>query len=181
MQLETKRLLIRPWQKEDHEPFAGFNADAAVRQFYYPALLTRAQSDEIIEQCMQHLSEHGFGFLALERKSDRELVGGAGLSWTNDVPGGPRVELGWILGEPYWRQGFASEASIAWFDHAWSIGLDEIVGYTSAINTPSRALMTSLGMIHNPADDFADPTVPTDNVLSPHVLFTIERPKCELT
>ena len=176
MRVKTERLLIRPWQEEDREPFAQINADLAVRRYYYPAILTRAQSDEVIEQCMGHLNTHGFAFLALERCHDQKLIGGAGLSWTNDVPDGPRVEIGWILGSHYWRQGYASEASRAWLSHAWSNGLQQVVGYTSAINAPSRALMASLGMSHDPADDFADPTVPPDNPLSPHVLFTIQKP-----
>lgn len=176
MHFETERLLIRPWREDDREPFAHFNADAAVRRYYYPAILTRTQSDEVIDQCMAHLNAHGFAFLALERRHDQKLIGGAGLSWTNDIPGEPRVEIGWILGAPYWRHGFAKEASRAWLSHAWANGLPEIVGYTSAINAPSRALMTSLGMSHDPADGFADPTVPPDNPLSPHVLFTIHRP-----
>lgn len=176
MRLETDRLLIRPWREDDCEPFAQINADVAVRKYYYPALLKRAQSDEIIDECMEHLSAHGFAFLALERRQNKKLIGGAGLSWTNDIPGGPRVEIGWILGSSFWRQGFAREASHAWLAHAWKTGLQEVVGYTSAINTPSRALLTSLGMAHDPTNDFADPAVPTDNVLSPHVLFTMMRP-----
>lgn len=176
MRLETDRLIIRPWQDDDREPFAQINADAAVRRYYYPAILTRAQSDEVIEHCTEHLATHGFAFLALERQQDQKLIGGAGLSWTNDIPGGPRVEIGWILGFPYWRQGYANEASRAWLSHAWSIGQQEVIGSTSAINTPSRALMQSLGMSHDSADDFADPTVPPDNSLSPHVLFTIQKP-----
>jgi len=176
MRLETDQLLIRPWRKDDREPFAKINADAAVRRYYYPAILTRAESDEVIDQCTEHLNAHGFAFLALERRNDRKLIGGAGLSMTNDIPGGPRVEIGWILGSSYWRQGYAKEASRAWLSHAWAKGLPEIVGYTSASNAPSRALMKSLGMSHDAADDFADPTVPPDNPLSPHVLFTIQRP-----
>jgi hypothetical protein len=43
-ELATPRLRLRRWRTEDREPFAAMNADARVRQFY-PALLTRAESD----------------------------------------------------------------------------------------------------------------------------------------
>ncbi len=176
MRLETDRLTIRPWQTADLPVFAEINADPEVRRFYYPAVLTRAQSDAVVEQCTQHLHDHGFAFLALERRENKALIGGAGLSWTNDVPGGPAVEIGWILGRAFWRQGYAREASLTWFTHGWSIGLDKIVGYTSEINHPSRRLMTALGMLHDPASDFPDPTVPGGNPLRPHVLHRIFNP-----
>ena len=176
MLLETDRLTIRPWQTQDLPAFAEINADPEVRRYYYPAILTRAQSDAIVDECMKHLDDHGFAFLAVERRSDKTLIGGAGLSWTNDVPRGPAVEIGWILGRAFWRQGYAREVSLAWFKHGWFIGLDEIVGYTSEINQPSRLLMKSLGMSYDPADDFPDPTVPDGNPLRSHVLYRLENP-----
>ncbi|WP_137152481.1 GNAT family N-acetyltransferase [Devosia sp. FKR38] len=177
MRLETNRLVIRPWTDRDCAPFASINADPEVRRYYYPALLDQAQSDAVIAQCMDHLDRQGFAFLALERRDDGALIGGAGLSITDDVPGGPAIEIGWILGRPFWRQGYASEASRAWFDWGWAHGMTEIVGYTSAINTPSRRAMESLGMRRTPADDFADVTVPEGNPLRPHVLYRITNPR----
>jgi RimJ/RimL family protein N-acetyltransferase len=177
VQLTTRRLTIRPWRREDIPAFARLNADPEVRRYYYPAVLTQAQSDKVVEQCTRHLNDHGFAFLAVERRSDGVFIGGAGLSWTSDLPGGPAVEIGWILERQFWRQGYASEVSRACLAHGWSIGLDQIVGYTSAINHPSRELMKALGMSRNPADDFLDPTVPPDNPLSPHVLYRIHNPQ----
>lgn len=171
MEIETDRLLIRPWEQKDLRAFAAMNADADVRRYYYPAILTRAQSDEVVEDCMRHLGEHGFAFLATVRKDDGALIGGTGLSWTSDVPGDPAIEIGWILGQPYWRQGYARETGKAWLAHARSLGITEVIGYTSAINSPSRAQMEALGMTRDPAEDFADPTVPAGNPLSPHVLY----------
>jgi len=176
MQIETDRLLIRPWTSRDLSAFAEINADPDVRRYFYLAILTRAQSDTVVDQCMKHFQEHGLGFLAVERKADGALVGGAGLSWTNDVPGAPTIEIGWILGRPFWRQGYARESGLAWFAHGWASGLDEIIGYTSEINQPSRAQMEALGMRRNPADEFADTTVPKGNPLRPHVLYRLKKP-----
>jgi RimJ/RimL family protein N-acetyltransferase len=176
MRLETPRMTIRPWQPSDLPAFAAMIADTEVRRYYHPSLLTRMESDAVMESCMQHLDRHGFAFLALERKEDRALIGGAGLSWTDIVPGEPAVEIGWILAYRFWRQRYAREASEAWLAHGWSLGLREIVGYTSEINLPSRALMEALGMRRDPADDFRDPTVPPDSPLSPHVLYRVGNP-----
>jgi RimJ/RimL family protein N-acetyltransferase len=171
---ETERLIVRPWGDGDLPSLAAINADPEVRRFYYPALLTRPESDEMARSCRRHLDEHGFGFAALERKEDGALVGGAGLSWTDIVPGGPAIEIGWILAHRFWRQGYAREASLAWLAQGAALGLGRIVGYTSAINLPSRALMEALGMRRDPAEDFDDPTVPPDSPLAPHVLYRVD-------
>jgi len=176
MRIETERLIIRDWEPRDAAAFAEINADPEVRRYYFPSVLTPGQSDDVIADCMAHNARHGFAFLAVERRSDCALVGGAGLSHTDELPTGPAVEIGWILGHQFWRQGFASEASHAWFDWAWTHGLNEIVGYTSAINTPSRRIMEALGMRRNPANDFEDLTVPQGNALRPHVLYRIAKP-----
>ncbi|MGE6784655.1 GNAT family N-acetyltransferase [Ensifer adhaerens] len=176
MQLETQRLRLRPWEERDIAPFAVANADPEVRRYYYPAILTRAETAAMIADCARHLADHGFGFLAVERKSDGALIGGLGLSRAGqEIPGGPHVEIGWILARPYWRQGYALEAASACLDHAWqTLGLGEVIGYTSRINHPSRVLMEKLGMRSDATEDFDDVTVPEGNPLRPHVLYRVK-------
>lgn len=175
MRIETPRLRLRPWEERDIARFARANADAEVRRYYFPDILTREETAAMIADCDRHLHTHGFGFLAVERKADGAFVGGLGLSRASDeIPGGPHVEIGWILDRRYWRQGYAFEAASACLDHAWSsLGLAEVIGYTSRINGPSRALMEKLGMRSDPAEDFDDATVPEGNPLRPHVLYRI--------
>ncbi|MDH0647534.1 GNAT family N-acetyltransferase [Pseudomonas sp. GD03858] len=178
MLIETPRLRLRPWQAQDVAPFAIANADPDVRRYYYPAILAADETAAMIAECEEHLQAHGFGFVAVERKADGQLVGGVGLSQAGDeIPGGPHVEIGWILAREHWRQGYAFEAASACLQYAWStLMLPEVIGYTSAINQPSRALMEKLGMRSDPAEDFADATVPLGNPLRPHVLYRIARP-----
>lgn len=178
MYIDTQRLILRPWAKQDLEAFAAINADPEVRRYYYPALLTQAETAQMIVECDSHLQEHGYGFLAVERKADGALVGGLGLSLAGDeIPGGPHVEIGWILGRCHWRQGYALEAARACLEHAWSrLGLRQVIGYTSVVNSPSRALMEKLGMRADPAENFCDTTVPEGNPLRPHVIYRIDRP-----
>ncbi|MGF6229346.1 RimJ/RimL family protein N-acetyltransferase [Inquilinus ginsengisoli] len=49
-----------------------------------------------------------------------------------------------------------------------------MIGYTSAINTPSRRAMERLGLA--PVADFEDVTVPPGDPLRLHVLYRIVRP-----
>ncbi|HEV7304896.1 GNAT family N-acetyltransferase [Ensifer sp.] len=178
MLIETERLRLRPWTERDIGPFAVANSDPEVRRYYYPALLTLNETAEMIADCDRHLVDNGFGFVAVERRHDGALVGGLGLSRTgDDIPGGPHIEIGWILARPFWRQGYALEAASACLAYGWTtLKLSEVIGYTSAINAPSRRLMERLGMRSEPAEDFEDTTVPEGNALRPHVLYRIRRP-----
>ena len=176
--LETSRLILRPWQDRDRAPFAAINANAEVRQYYYPSLLTAAETDELIDEANEQLTQEGFGFLAVERKADGALIGGAGLSRPGpEVPGNFRLEIGWILGRTYWRQGYATEVSHCWLDFAWQqLEAECLIGYTSSINLPSRQAMEKIGMVRVEDGDFDDVTVPPGHILRPHVLYRIDKP-----
>lgn len=101
MRIETERLRLRPWLERDAAPFAVINADPEVRRYYYPAILTPAETAGMIAECDAHLRRHGFAYVALERKVDAAVIGGLGLSIAgDDIPGGPHVEIGWTSGAP---------------------------------------------------------------------------------
>src|SRR5262249_52790796 len=112
-QLHTERLILRHWREADREPFARMNADPAVMEFF-PACLSRAESDAAVDWIEAHFRQHGFGLFAVELGSERAFVGFTGLS----VPGfeahfTPCVEIGWRLAAAHWGQGLATEAARA--------------------------------------------------------------------
>jgi RimJ/RimL family protein N-acetyltransferase len=47
--LRTDRLVLRRWRPSDKEPFARFNADPAVME-YFPSALDRPQSDAFADR-----------------------------------------------------------------------------------------------------------------------------------
>ncbi|MCB0996380.1 MAG: GNAT family N-acetyltransferase, partial [Acidimicrobiales bacterium] len=116
-----------------------------------------------------------------------EVVGGApcvgfvGLSVPGfDVPfgapSGEVVEIGWRLARDVWGCGYATEAAVACVAAAFgSLGLDEIVSFTSGGNARSRAVMERLGMQHDPAEDFDHPSLPVGHELRRHVLYRLRR------
>jgi RimJ/RimL family protein N-acetyltransferase len=178
MRLETERTVLRPWEDRDRAPFAAINADPEVRRFYYPAVLDQAETDDLIDQAIRDLARDGFGFMAVERREDGVLIGGAGLSRPEPatLQAWP-LEIGWILGRDFWGQGYAGEISQACFAHAWTaLEAPAVIGYTSAVNTPSRRAMVKSGMIEITDAAFEDNTVPVGHPLRPHVLYRIDRP-----
>jgi len=174
--LETPRLLLRRWTAADREPFAGMNADAEVMR-YFPATLSRTQSDAFADRIQAAFDADGFGLWALEVRGGEPFVGFTGI-WRlpESNPHAGKVEVGWRLARAAWGNGYTVEAArtaVAYgFDQA---GLDEIVSMTAVANAPSRAVMERLGMLHDPAEDFDHPEVPQDSPLCRHVLYRLRR------
>lgn len=170
-ELHTPRLILRTWHPEDAEPLAVMHADAEVMA-HFPAPLTRAQSDALMERCQSGLNERGWGLWAAQRRDTGDFVGLVGLN----VPGfalpfsaGPQppVEVAWRLARAHWGQGLATEAARAVM--AWGferLALSQIIAFTSLGNLRSQAVMARLGMTRG--GDFEHPLLPPGHVLRAH-------------
>jgi RimJ/RimL family protein N-acetyltransferase len=174
-ELKTARLLLRPWRGADLDVFAELNADPEVMR-YFPAALTRRESDEFAARARAHIAAHGWGLWAVEVVESGSFIGFVGLAEPRFAAHfTPAVEVGWRLHRAHWGAGYATEAARAAvafaFDH---LNLAEVVSFTSAINNRSRRVMERLGMTRDPSDDFDHPLV-DDPVLRPHVLYRLGR------
>jgi RimJ/RimL family protein N-acetyltransferase len=86
----------------------------------------------------------------------------------------PCVEIGWRLAKAYWGRGLAPEGARVVLDYAFDrLGLEEVVSFTAATNTPSRWVMEKLGMSRDPAEDFDHPRIAPGHPLCRHVLYRI--------
>jgi len=172
--IETPRLLLRAWRPSDREPFASMNADPRVMEFF-PACLTRAESDGLVERIEANMRRDGYSFFAAELRQTGEFIGFIGIS----VPPFdfmPFDEIGWRLAADYWNQGLATEGARAVLRFAFDeLGRDEVVAFTSTINLRSRRVMEKLGMTHDARDDFDHPRVAEGHPLRRHVLYRIHR------
>jgi RimJ/RimL family protein N-acetyltransferase len=177
MRIETERLILRQWQDGDRPAFAAIVGDSHVMR-YYPATRSRAEADAWIDKMIAGYAAGTARFMAVERKSDGALLGLTGtanIAFT--IPTSPRVEIGWLLGQEYWGQGYAPEAARASLAHGFDVlGHDEITAFTAEINQPSQRVMEKLGMHRDPAADFEHPNVPMGNPLRSHVLYRIAKP-----
>ncbi|SDI85331.1 Protein N-acetyltransferase, RimJ/RimL family [Frankineae bacterium MT45] len=173
--MQTERLIMRSWRDSDREPFAEMNANPEVMR-YFPALLTRAESDAAVDRIQASIDTNGFGMWAIERIDTGQFIGFVGLAVPRfEAAFTPCVEVGWRLTPEAWGQGFATEAArrslVAGFDE---FGLDEIVSMAVVANLPSRAVMERIGMWHDLDGDFDHPMVP-EGPLRRHVLYRITR------
>lgn len=176
--IETNRLILRQWQKEDIEVFARINQDPQVMQ-YFPALLSIEETAALIEHIHQHFLQHGFGPWAATLKPTGELVGFVGLNIPSfEAHFTPCVEILWRLGSEHWGRGYATEAAkevikVGFEKH----GVKEIVAFTVPANKRSIRVMEKIGMVRDSKDDFYHPKLAPGHPLSKHVLYRILRPK----
>ena len=182
MNIETARLILRPWIEGDRQPFAEMSADPAVMEYLLP-LSGREEADGWIDRQMAHLAEHGFCFWALEAKEDCAFVGAVGLLQIGyEAHFTPAVEVGWRVSRQFWGQGYAPEAAAASVRFGFGrLGLSEIVANTVAKNTSSRRVMEKLGMSHDAKDDFDHPRVPERHPLRRQVLYRLPRDRWAAT
>ncbi|MEM9216411.1 MAG: GNAT family N-acetyltransferase [Cyanobacteria bacterium P01_F01_bin.150] len=173
---ETKRLVLRQWQSSDYEPFVALNADPEVMR-YFPKVLSRLESNGMIERIKEHQTKHGFGLWVLEHQQTRQFMGFIGLNIpTFQAHFTPTVEVGWRLAQPFWGHGYATEGARASLDYGFNtLRLPEIVSFTATINHRSIAVMQRLGMTTDVTENFDHPKLPLGHALRPHVLYRISK------
>ncbi|TNE37178.1 MAG: N-acetyltransferase [Alphaproteobacteria bacterium] len=144
--LETDRLILRPFKMSDAQSVATLigNYDVAkmLSRVPYPYALSDAegflkmQIDEI---------EPRRNVFAIEIKDGPEVaVGAIGVHGENEPEG--QAELGYWIGEPYWGQGYVSEAARQVVAFAFTdMGLHTIVAGHFVGNMGSRKILLGLG------------------------------------
>jgi RimJ/RimL family protein N-acetyltransferase len=173
IEFETARLRLRQWRETDREPFAALNADARVMEFF-PAPLSRAESDAVANRCESLMAERGWGVWAVETKAEAQFIGFVGLHIpTDELPFTPCVEILWRLAAEHWGKGSATEAARGALRVGFEqIGLAEIVSFTAVINHRSQAVMERLGMKRE-VTTFEHPSVAVGSPLRTHCLYRI--------
>jgi RimJ/RimL family protein N-acetyltransferase len=175
--IATERLILRPWKDEDLAPFAEMNADPRVREFF-PSLLTREESDNVVRHFQGTYASDGFCFYAAELTATGQFIGFVGIQTLDfaipSVPQ-PAVEIGWRLAHAHWGKGLATEGARSVVQFAFeSLKLREIIAITVPANVRSRRVMDKIGMKHHPGLDFDHPRLPEGHPLRRHVLYAVK-------
>lgn len=176
--LTTERLILRP-------------AEAGDLQWILEAMNTRAvlrhlggepRSDETVAEALAadiaaFGTAGGHRRWTAVRRDTGEPVGRFGLFTIRSeaahetLRGQP--EIGWMLAEPFWGQGYAGEAARAVLAYAFGeLGLPTVFSQTSESNAGSTRMMHRLGFTARPELGYHDPDYPdADN---PTTVWSLE-------
>jgi RimJ/RimL family protein N-acetyltransferase len=176
--IETARLRLRPWREADKPAFHRLvNTPAMTAYFGGPT--DQARHDRILDQQIAQQARFGHCMWAVELRDTGVLAGICGLR-IGGHPGTPvpeELEIGWRIGEAFWRRGIAREAARASLAWGWAnTARPRIAAWTSAANLPSRALMAALGMTARPELDFHHPDYAPSDPAGAMLVHAIDRP-----
>lgn len=141
----TDRLRLEPLGHEHLGDLVALHGDPGVAAWFdgpWSEADARARTAQAVAAWEEVATDR---WMAYDR-STGALVGRGGVARTH-VDGADRFEVGWVVREALWGQGYATEmgrASLAFaFEH---LRADEVVAFTVPDNAPSRRVMSRLGM-----------------------------------
>lgn len=143
-QLETDRLLLRPFRDTDIDAYAAMCADPEVMRYVGDrGPLCRDDAWRQMAMLVGHWHLRGFGMWAVEERATQTFIGRVGLHFPD---GWPDREVAWALARPYWGKGYALEAARAVLAQAFGLlQWPRAVSLIDPANRPSIRLAERLG------------------------------------
>jgi len=142
--LETARLILRPYTQADISelvPLIG-TREVAATTLRIPHPYTEQDGRAFLEMAR----EGNRIWLAITRCSDGRQIGGMGLTVDEQHQ---HAELGYWLGVPFWRHGYASEAAREMLRYGFEdLGLHRIFASHFKHNPASGNVLRKIGMQH---------------------------------
>ncbi len=179
VQLETPRLLLRPWKNSDIAEMILLNQDPKVME-YFPATMSVSETQQMMQRIIAHFDEWGYGLWAAEYKENQECIGFIGLShprFENDFT--PCVEIGWRLKLKYWGKGLATEGAKEVLKYGMAkLLLPQIYSWTATPNKSSIRVMQKIGMRFQ--GTFLHPNLPAEDPLCEHVIYRTPRKEYQI-
>lgn len=147
MRLETERLALRPFTRDDADLIGDLYGNTEVMAVRKAGVLTREQSDLQLATIVDHWERRGFGMMATEDLATGTFVGECGLRESgNGADGVDDIELSYGFFAHTWGQGFATEAALAVVTHGLvEAGLDSISAIAKSTNASSRRVLEKCG------------------------------------
>ncbi|WP_313176943.1 GNAT family N-acetyltransferase [Massilia sp.] len=140
--LQTQRLLLREYRREDFDAFAAHCADPVSAAYLVPADRPAAWRIFCSQAGLWLLD--GAGWWAVEEKETGRLVGSIGAFFREEST---VMELGWNTYRAFWGQGFANEAAAAVLHHALEVRREpKVRALIAAANESSLRVARRLGL-----------------------------------
>ncbi len=146
--LETDRCIIRETTEADVEPFFEIYGEPSITRYtegLYPEV---EQEKQYIRDYIENVyGFYGFGVWTIVQKDTGKIIGRAGLSYRD---GYEEPEIGFVIGVPWQRQGYAFEVCHAIMEYGREeLGFDCVQAFVIRENKASVKLCEKLGLHKN--------------------------------
>ena len=142
--LETTRCRIRETVPEDVEAFYRIYSDPSITEYMeglYPDV--EEEKEYIREYIKKIYTFYGFGVWTVIERESGAIIGRAGISYRE---GYEDPELGFIIGVPWQRKGYAYEVCNAILAYGWVVlEFEQMQALVEPENIPSLKLCEKLG------------------------------------
>jgi RimJ/RimL family protein N-acetyltransferase len=147
--IETERLVLRPWRKDDFRPYHAILSQPEVHKHFGPTPMNAEEAWRRLTSFVGGWQFLGFGMWAVEEKAGGRLVGIVGLfnAWRGlDPEFGEEPEMGWIMAAETHGKGMALEACRAVLEWAHAnLAPTPLWAIIAPANAPSIRLAEKLG------------------------------------
>ncbi|MGG6229474.1 GNAT family N-acetyltransferase [Tenacibaculum sp. SDUM215027] len=151
--LETERLILREFQKNDIEGIFELDSNPEVHKYLGNKPITSyKQAEDNITFIQEQHKERGIGRFACIEKSSGDFIGWSGLKlnqgeketlngFTNFI------DIGYRLIPRFWGKGYASESAFASLDYGFKqMNYDIIYGAAETGNIGSNKILQKIGL-----------------------------------
>jgi RimJ/RimL family protein N-acetyltransferase len=144
VEIATERLRGTKPSLEDFPHFRTLDTNPAVQRYLFGRICTVEESHERIAKFIDHWRDHKFGEWTFRLQSG-EFVGTCGLFY-DVVEDAEAVALGYVLDEPFWGKGYATEMARAAMRVAFDdMQVAEVHAVIDPVNEPSRRVLEKNG------------------------------------
>ena len=145
--IETSRLLLRTFTKDDAALIYELNLDPDVIRYTHDPIRDRAHASEILERVIiPQYALYDHGRWAVHKRSNLEFLGWCGLKYRAELN---EIDLGYRFKKEGWGKGYATEAAWASIQYAFEkIGLQRIVARAEIDNIGSWKVLEKCGMTY---------------------------------
>ena len=143
-EIETERVRLRLFTMDDLDDLARLFGNPQVMKFL-GVDCKPAKRDEVeiaLDSIIRHWERNGFGRFAAISKENGAFIGCVGLRSFEGT-----AELVYMLDEPYWGKGLATETAEACLKYGFEVHkFERIIALTRPKNMASRHIMDKLGL-----------------------------------
>jgi [ribosomal protein S5]-alanine N-acetyltransferase len=148
MQLETERLIIRPYMESDLIESFEIMQNPELFNYLHMSVMTLEEYKGLFQWLIESYStpfDQPFKYsFAIRSKETGVFVGWCGVGILDFSPSDK--ELYYLIGRDYWGNDYASEAAMALTTYAFDvIGLDQLYAKADSRNAASLRIITKLG------------------------------------